>query len=283
MQDQITPLLITYDEAPNICRTLAKLLWAQRIVVVDSGSTDGTVEMLRDYPQVEVFHHPFVDFASQCNYGLRQIVSPWVLSLDADYELSDELINELACLTPPDQVVGYKARFVYRIYGRSLRGSLYPPRAVLYRKVGALYRAEGHAHHVVLDGQVLQLHGAIYHDDRKPLARWFIAQQRYARTEAEYLLEAPPGALRRSDKVRLMTWLAPFAVLFYALVIKRCVLDGWPGWRYALQQTTAEMLVALELLDRRPGRRPEAGLLKPAEESDVRPRMDVVAGVDGDG
>ena len=264
MRDQITPLIITYNEAPNICRTVAKLLWARKIVVVDSGSTDGTVEMLRSYPQVEVFHHPFVDFAGQCNYGLTQIVSPWVLSLDADYELSDQLVSELATLSPPDRVVGYRARFVYRIYGRPLRGSLYPPRAVLYRKDRAFYRAEGHAHRVVLDGEVSQLNGAIYHDDRKPLARWFTAQQRYARTEAEYLLNARPGALQRSDRIRLMAWLAPFAVLFYALIVKRCALDGWPGWRYALQQTTAEMLVALEILDRRSGRRPAAERLNPA-------------------
>jgi glycosyltransferase involved in cell wall biosynthesis len=254
VRDQITPLIITYNEAPNICRTLGKLLWAQRIVVIDSGSTDGTVEMLGRYPQVEMMYHPFVDFASQCNYGLTQIVSPWVLSLDADYELSDQLVSELTSLTPPDcSVVGYRARFVYRIYGRPLRGSLYPPRTVLYRKDHALYRKKGHAHQVVLDGEVLPLDGVIYHDDRKPLARWFMEQQRYARKEAEYLLEAPPGALRRSDKIRLMAWPAPFAVLFYVLLVKRCVLDGWPGWYYALQRTTAEMLLAVEILDRRLG------------------------------
>jgi glycosyltransferase involved in cell wall biosynthesis len=257
--------MITYNEAPNIRRTLAQLLWAQRIVVVDSGSTDGTIEMLRSYPQVEVFHHPFVDFAGQCNCGLARIASPWVLSLDADYELSDQLVDELAGLTPPQNVVGYRARFVYRIYGRSLRGSLYPPRAVLYRKAGAYYRAEGHAHRVVLDGPVLPLNGPIYHDDRKPLARWYTAQQRYAGTEADYLLKAPSGALRRPDKVRLMAWLAPFAVLFYVLVVKRCALDGRAGWRYALQQMTAEMLVAMEILDRRSGRRPAAQHYDPGQ------------------
>ena len=101
MRDQITPLIITYNEAPNICRTLDKLLWAKRIVVIDSGSTDGTVEMLRGYPQVAVIEHPFADFASQCNFGLTQVASPWVLSLDADYELSDELVRELASLRRP--------------------------------------------------------------------------------------------------------------------------------------------------------------------------------------
>jgi glycosyltransferase involved in cell wall biosynthesis len=258
VRDQITPLIITYNEAANIFRTLDKLSWAQRILVIDSGSTDGTVEMLRSYPQVEVIEHPFIDAASQCNFGLTQVASPWVLSLDADYELSDELVAELASLVVPDSVVGYKARFVYRIRGRPLRGSLYPPRTVLYRKDKASYRQQGHTQRVFLDGEVLPLGAVIYHDDRKPLARWLTSQQRYAREEAEYLLDTPPGALRRTDKIRLMGWPAPIGAFFYTLLVKGCLFDGWPGWYYALQRTTAEMLTALEIIDRRT-RRSESG------------------------
>jgi glycosyltransferase involved in cell wall biosynthesis len=251
MQDQITPLIITYNEAPNICRTVDKLSWAQKIVVIDSGSTDGTVEMLGGYPQVEVIQRPFTDAASQCNFGLTQVTSPWVLSLDADYQLSDELILELASLTPPDSVDGYRARFVYRIYGRPLSGSLYPPRTVLYRKDKASYRQEGHTQRVVLEGQILRLNGVIYHDDRKPLARWMTSQQRYAQEEAEYLLGRPATALRRTDKIRLMLWPALIAVFFDTLFAKRCLFDGWRGWYYALQRTTVELLIALEIIDRR--------------------------------
>jgi glycosyltransferase involved in cell wall biosynthesis len=251
LHDQITPLILTYNEAPNIGRTLSKLAWAQRIVVIDSGSTDGTLEMLRSYPRVEVFYNPFVDFARQCNYGLMQVVSPWVLSLDADYELSEQLIHEFASLVPHDSVVGYRAQFVYRIYGRPLRGSLYPPRVVLYRKDKASYRQEGHAHRVVLDGKVSLLNGVIFHDDRKPRARWLVSQQRYARDQAEYLLNTSHEGLRRTDKIRLMAWPAPIAVLIYTLFGKGCLLDGWPGWYYALQRTIAEMLLALEVMDRK--------------------------------
>jgi glycosyltransferase involved in cell wall biosynthesis len=254
VRDQITPLIITYNEAPNLCRTLGKLSWAQRIVVIDSGSTDGTVEILRRYPQVEVIRHPFIDAASQCNFGLTQVTSPWVLSLDADYELSNELMRELTSLAPAENIVGYRVRFVYRIYGRPLRGSLYPPRTVLYRKDKASYRQEGHTQRVVLGGEVLPLGGVIYHDDRKPLARWLTSQQCYAQEEAKYLLDAPPGGLRRTDKIRLMGWPAPIAVFFYTLFVKGCLFDGWPGWYYALQRTTAEMLIALEIIDRRSGR-----------------------------
>jgi len=249
--DHVTPLIITYNEAPNIRRTLDKLLWARRIVVIDSGSTDGTVEILQRFPRVEVIQQPFIDAANQCNFGLTQVVSPWVLSLDADYELSDELIRELTTLAPSDSTVGYRARFVYRIYGRPLHGSLYPPRIVLYRKDKASYRQEGHTQRVVLEGDVLPLDGVIYHDDRKPLARWLISQHRYAREEAVYLLDAPPGALRRTDRIRLIGWPAPIGVFFYTLFVKGCLFDGWPGWYYVLQRITAEMLIALEIIDRR--------------------------------
>jgi glycosyltransferase involved in cell wall biosynthesis len=250
MLDQITPLIITLDEAPNIVRTLDQLRWARRIVVIDSGSTDGTLALIRGYPQAEVVHHPFVDFAGQCNFGLTQVASPWVLSLDADYVLDDTLVDELKALAPPPQVAGFRARFVYRIHGRALRGTLYPPRTVLYRKDKASYRNEGHGHRVAVDGDVRELTQVIYHDDRKPLARWFASQLHYAREEADYLLGARRDALTRADKVRLMAWPAPLGAFFYALLAKGCLLDGWPGWSYALQRLVAETLIALELIDR---------------------------------
>src|SRR3954469_20204811 len=188
MLDQITPLILTYNELPNIERTLARLTWAQRIVVIDSFSTDGTLDVLRRDRRIAVFTREFVDFAGQCNFGLAQIETPWVLSLDADYELSVELLDELRSLVPGAATAGYRAGFVYRVHGHPLRGTLYPPRTILYRRDRAVYRQQGHAHRVRIDGDVLPLRGVVYHDDRKPLSRWLTAQQRYAAEEAAYLL-----------------------------------------------------------------------------------------------
>ena len=254
MFDQITPLILTCNEVPNIERTLAKLAWAKRIVVVDSGSTDGTLDILCRHPRVAVFVHEFVDFAGQCNFGLVHVESPWVLSLDADYELSDELLDELRTLVPGETIAGYRAGFVYRIHGRPLRGTLYPPRTILYRRDRGYYRQEGHGHKVHVDGEVMSLRGVIYHDDRKPLSRWLAAQQRYAFDEANYLLNRAARtdqSLTRADRVRLLGWPAPIAALLYVLFVKRCILDGWPGWSYALQRLFAETLLALEITDRR--------------------------------
>jgi glycosyltransferase involved in cell wall biosynthesis len=249
--DDITPFLITYNEIQNIERTLAKLGWARRILVVDSGSTDGTLEVLAKDPRIEVQHRPFDSFAEQCNFGLSHVRSEWVLSIDADYELSDELIAELRGLQPAAQQVGLSAGFVYRIYGRSLRGTLYPPRTVLYRVRDARYENEGHGHRIKIAGAISDLKGVIYHDDRKPLARWLQSQLKYASREAAHLLEMPRDRLSRTDRIRLMGWPAPILVFFYVLIAKGTLLDGPAGWFYAFQRLLAEVLLALELLDRR--------------------------------
>ena len=91
MLNEITPLILTYNEASNIDRTLQHLTWAEKIVVIDSFSTDETLEILHSYVQVQVFGRKFDTHAKQWNYGLQQVKSPWVLSLDADYIITDEL------------------------------------------------------------------------------------------------------------------------------------------------------------------------------------------------
>ena len=96
MLEKITPIILTYNEAPNIDRTLAKLTWAEKILVIDSHSTDNTIEILKTYPQVEIKCRKFDTHTKQWNYGLEQIESEWVLSLDADYSLSDELLEEIS-------------------------------------------------------------------------------------------------------------------------------------------------------------------------------------------
>lgn len=247
---QTTAMVITYNEAPNLRRCLERLRWARRILVIDSGSTDETRDIARQHPQVDIVERPFDDFASQCNFGLAKIETRWVLSLDADYQLSEALVAELSTLRE-DDVAGYSAAFVYCVYGRPLRGSLYPPRVVLYRRERAAYRNEGHAHRVAIAGRVGALHGKILLDDRKPLSRWLASQQHYAEREADYLLTTPRHNLGRADRVRVMGWPAPILVFLYTSVVKRCALDGWAGWFYVLQRTLAEMLLALEIVDRR--------------------------------
>lgn len=249
--DRVTAMILTYNEEQNMPRTLNALRWAHEIMVVDSGSVDDTLNIVRSHPRTRVVTRKFDSFAQQCNFGLTQVKTQWVLSIDADYELSEALVAEICGLTPPDEVVGYRASFVYRIFGRPLSGTLYPPRTVLYRREGAAYRDEGHGHRLTIEGVVETLRAPIYHDDRKPLARWLASQQRYAKVEAEYILSAPVEHLRRTDRIRLMAWPAPILAFLYTLLWKRCIGDGWAGWLYVLQRTLAEIMIAIEIVDRK--------------------------------
>ena len=94
MLDQITPLILTYNEAPNISRALGGLGWAKEIVVVDSFSDDETVQIASSFPNVRVIQRIFDCHRNQWEFGLKEtgISTPWVLALDADYIVTAELI-----------------------------------------------------------------------------------------------------------------------------------------------------------------------------------------------
>ena len=249
MLGEITPLLITFNESPNIDRTLGQLTWAKRIIAIDSYSTDQTLEILQSYPQVQIFQRKFDTFAHQCNYGLEQVETDWVLSLDADYLVTDELIAEINALPQDSLADGYFARFKYCIFGKPLRATLLPPREVLFRREKAIYVDDGHAHQVRLNGKSATLSSYIHHDDRKPLSRWLWAQDRYLIIEAKKLLETPAAQLTFGDRIRQKKILAPFVILFYCLILNKGILDGWAGWYYALQRMLAEILLSIRLIE----------------------------------
>ncbi|WP_066377221.1 MULTISPECIES: glycosyltransferase family 2 protein [unclassified Anabaena] len=245
----ITPLILSYNETSNIKRTLEQLTWANRIVVIDSYSTDETLSILYSYPQVEIFQREFDSFALQCNYGLTKILTEWVLSLDADYVLTNELIDELKVLKAETSINSYTARFKYCVFGKPLRATLLPPRKVLYRRDKAIYKDDGHAHRVWVEGDSGMLSGYIHHDDRKPLSRWLWAQDRYMVLEVKKLLETPNNELSKGDRIRKQKVIAPFIILFYCLVLKGGILDGWHGWYYAFQRFLAEVLLSIRLIE----------------------------------
>ncbi|MBO3459265.1 glycosyltransferase family 2 protein [Aetokthonos hydrillicola Thurmond2011] len=249
MIENITPLILTFNEASNISRTLESLTWAKRIVIIDSYSTDKTLEILRLYPQVEVFQRKFDTHGMQWNYGLEKITSDWVLSLDADYILTEELINEIQKLPLNPSVEGYFVRFKYCIFGKPLRSSLLPPRQVLFRKAKAIYIDDGHTQLLKVQGESAQLSSYIYHDDRKPLSRWLGSQDNYMVMEVKKLLETPKSELSLGDRIRKQKILAPFIIFFYCLIFKGGIFDGWHGWYYAFQRTLAETLLSIRLVE----------------------------------
>ncbi len=88
------------------------------------------------------------------------------------------------------------------------------------------------------------------HDDRKPLSRWIESQANTSKVEAQHLLAAAQGELKRQDRLRLRVYYAPAVIFIYLMFVRALLLDGWPGWYYAFQRVLAETLLSLNLLAR---------------------------------
>ncbi len=250
MIEQITPLILTYNEAPNIGRTLDHLHWAKEIVVVDSFSSDETIAIAARFPNVRVVQRVFDSHRNQWEYGLREtgITSEWVLALDADYIVTPDLLNELRQLTPDDEIAGYRANFVYCISGKQLHSGIYPPVTVLYRRTAANYIQDGHTQRISLNGRVEAMCAPLLHDDRKPLKRWFEAQSRYTKLEAQKLRAANPAELDLVDRMRCWPLIVPPLALFYCLVVRGGIRDGWRGFYYGFQRVMAELMLSLHMI-----------------------------------
>ncbi len=274
----LTALILTHNEKENIGRTISALPAVDEIVLVDSESTDETVSIaLSLNPRIRVLSRAFDSHTKQWNFGLDQVRTEWVLTLDADYELSSELRAEITALNPPEDVNGYEAEFIYRIYGHSLRASSYPPRVVLFRVKQARYADDGHTQKLwVKDGtgelkppsrlrddgttgqrdqRIGRLNGKIYHDDRKPVSQWIQAQDRYAILEAKHLIEIGNRKseignvpLSIQDRLRLKIFFAAPTMFLYLFFWRGLILDGWAGWFYVAQRTIAELLLSIRLL-----------------------------------
>jgi glycosyltransferase involved in cell wall biosynthesis len=248
MLSQITPVLLTYDETSNISRTLSRLTWAADVVVVDSGSTDDTLAVLATFPNVRVFRRPFDTHAQQWRYAVTEtaVATPWILRLDADYLLSEELIKEMERLDPDARVSAYRVAFDYAVFSRKLRASLYPPNTILLRRDKFLVRDNGHTESWSVDGPVETLQGRILHDDLKTTAFWLNAQSRYMRLELDRITVRRSGL---KDWLRLRPPLAPFLVFFYCLFGRGLVFNGRAGLFYALQRMVAEAALSLMVLE----------------------------------
>jgi hypothetical protein len=137
---------------------------------------------------------------------------------------------------------------VYAVGGRPLRSALYPPRAVLLRRGAFDIWQDGHTQRVRVHGRpVERLRTRLIHDDRKDLRRFIDRQRKYMRQEAAKLRATSWSALPTLGRVRKLRVVAPVVIFFFVLFIKRAILDGRAGLRYATERLIAETILSVEL------------------------------------
>jgi len=245
--DSITPVILTYNEAPNIERSLKCVSWANKIVVLDSGSTDRTRELATSIPSVQWEEHGFINHAAQWNYAVSLVETEWILALDADYQVTTEFRKELSVLNPKGHSA-FRALFLYCIASKTLHCSIYPPVVVLYRKGAAKYVQDGHTQRLIVNGKTGELTVPLVHDDRKSFRHWLRGQWRYAKLEAPKLAHLHWCEARWPERLRKLLLIMPILIPLYILIVRGGILDGWRGLRYAGERSLAEFMISGRLV-----------------------------------
>ncbi len=230
-RDKISACVIVFNEETKIQRCLESLRWCDELIVMDSFSTDRTVEIAREYTP-HVFQHVWLGYVGQRNLIREKASNPWILYLDSDEEVSPGLRDEiLAEFSKVDRkYLGYEfPRMVYFL-GRWIKhGEWYPDvKLRLFHKDYG--RTEGEEPHdrVEVRGPVKRLKNPVYHytyddirDQNETLNRFstITAQQKFVKDQ-------------RFSRIDL--WFRPFFRFFKGYILRLGFLDGMPGFIIAV-------------------------------------------------
>ena len=207
MKEPLSVLVPTRNEAPNIRACLESVRWADEVVVVDSGSTDGTLAAARELAD-RVLEHEYVNSAAQKNWAIPQLTHRWILIVDADERVTPALREEIErTLADPSRADGYWIHRENHFLGRPIRSAGWQRDKVLRlfdRTKGAYEPLHVHAE-VEVRGRVGSLRSRLVHHTYRSLDQYFEKFGRYTRWSAEDLKAR--GVRASGPRLLLRPWL----------------------------------------------------------------------------
>lgn len=187
---RISVYFIVFNEEAHIREALESVVWADEIVVVDSGSTDHTVEICKEYTD-RVYFHPWEGFAPQKAWALDQTRGEWVLNLDADERVTPALRDEIQkVLAEPGPYQGYYLPRKNFFGGQWIRyGGWYPDHVLrLFRREKGHYPDRLVHERVVVDGEVGYLRAPLEHYTYRDVGDYLLRLHRYTDLAARQML-----------------------------------------------------------------------------------------------
>jgi glycosyltransferase involved in cell wall biosynthesis len=240
-------IVITKNEEAAIARCLGSAAFADEIIVVDSGSTDRTVEIARGLGARVVVTPDWPGFGAQKNRALDLARSDWVLSLDADEWIDPQYVAALRqAIADPAAPDAWRTSRRSRFCGRVVNHCGWSPDYVvrLFRRERARFSDDLVHEHLVVDGVTGKLGIRIDHDS---IESWADAEDKIARYS---LAAAQQMAARGRRASRRDAWLHGWGAFVKTLVLRAGFLDGATGWqvaRYNRLYTEAKWRRAAEL------------------------------------
>ena len=224
---RLSVITLTLNEEHNIAECLSGVQWADELIVVDSGSTDRTVELAKSFTN-HVMNVEWKGYGATRNLALARCTGDWVLWLDADERVTNELSEEIRQLiqTNPKELAGYSiARRAYFL-GRWIKHcGWYPARVTrLFRREKGRFTENNVHEHLLVDGIVGELRHDLLHYTDPDLKHYFVKFNRYTSLAADDL-----HAAGRSFRFYDLLVRPPFQ-FFKMYVMRLGFLDGLQGF-----------------------------------------------------
>jgi len=231
---RLTACVITLNEADRIAACLDSLAFCDEVVVVDSGSTDGTREIAAARG-ARVIEHAFEGFRAQKDFAVGQARHEWVLCLDADERVTPALRASIEAARERgfDHFAGFRFARSTEYFGAFLRhGNAYPDRVLrLFDRRRGGWRAGREIHeHAVVDGDVTTLAGDLEHVAYRSLDDQLARYRRYAAMMAAHM-HASGRRARLHNLVVNPAWR-----FLRGYVVRAGFLDGWRGFLFACME-----------------------------------------------
>ncbi len=221
--------IITLNEEDSLERALKSVDFCDEIVVVDSFSIDNTVSIAKKYTD-KVYLNKFVNYGLQKNFAIEKLSTDWVLSIDADEVVSDQLKQEIINVIKNSQFDSYYIKIQLVFLGKALRfGGAQNWHLRLFKK-GLKFR-ESVIHEKVESKNFSYLKGKIFHYSYKDLSDYIEKLNKYTSISA---------SLKKNNKVRPI--LRFNLELIKRFVLRGAFLDGYEGTLYALLSSFQQLI-----------------------------------------
>jgi glycosyltransferase involved in cell wall biosynthesis len=225
---RLSVVIITFNEESNIRRTLESVKWVDEIVVVDSGSTDGTVAICRKYTD-RVMHQEWLGFSGQKNFAIDQSTGDWVLSLDADEPIEPLLADEIRqIIASPAARDGYFIPRKTFFLGKEIRhGGWYPDYNLrLFRRGTGRFEERAVHEAIKVRGATGRTVHALLHYAYPDLALYMSSINKYSSLAVTVMAERGIGNLKAGS---LNMILRPLFTFLLKYVFRLGFLDGKHG------------------------------------------------------
>lgn len=243
---KISAVIIAYNEEAAIARTLASVAWCDEITVVDSCSTDRTVEVCRRHGAA-VFERPFTGYGEQKRFAVSKASNDWVLSIDADEEVSEKLRDEIRSYFAGGEVgcEGFSMPIILVFCGRALRhyGRRERPKLRLFNRRCGNFNLKKVHESVELAGTIRRLRGEILHYSYDDISDYFRKFNSYTSAAArEYLDKGRPPS-------KMQVYLRFPLEFVKSYVLHLSFMDGYPGFVWSIFSAMYPVVKYAKLLE----------------------------------